>query len=198
MTTYPLAFPDVGIRNLIFSISNATTSSTSPYTGETQVYAFPGQWWEGQVTFVPTTDDNAGKLRAFLSALRGRFGTFTFSPCQPLLGAGGIMRVDGAGQTGRSLVLKAMTPNETVAKAGDYFQLGNSLYQFTQDVVSDGTGAGNAEFEPALRLSPADSEDITLNDPVGTFRMIEDKAEWRVSEGQISETSIAFREVISG
>lgn len=201
MTTYPLAFPDVGVKSEIFSITNATTSSTSPFTGRDQVYAFPGQWWSGEISFVPTNPEDAGKIRAFLAALRGKYGTFTYTPDAAIdpLGAGGTIKVDGAGQTGRVLNLKDMSLSTKVAKAGDYFQLGTSLYQYTQDLDSDGSGDGVAYFEPAIRVSPSDGDDLIMSAPKGIFRGVENKSEWAKTQPNITDPIIfPFKEVIDG
>ena len=201
MTTYPLPFPDVCIRSLTFEMSNATTSSVSPYTGNEQVYAFAGQWWQGDAEFIPTKAEDSAKIRSFMTALRGRFGTFTFTPDDALnqLGAGGTINVDGALQSGRTLNLKDMTASTVIGKAGDYFQLGLTLYQYTQDLISDASGLGKANFEPALRLSPSDGAALIMSEPKGIFRMVEDTMGTSKRQPDITDpVTISFREVIGG
>lgn len=204
MTTYPLTFPSVGIRNSTFRLVSATASSTSPFTGEQQVYAFPGQWWEGQVSFVATRRADASEIQAFLAKLRGRFGTFLYGDPDALAlghqGTGGTILVNGASQTGNTLAVDGMSLNSTVARQGDYFQLGTGvnarLYMFTEDLLSDGTGAGTATFEPNIRTSPADNDQLDITAPVGAFRLIDNSVGWDADENNIYRMDISFREAL--
>ena len=204
MTTYPLAFPSVGIRTSTFRLNASTAANISPFTGQEQVYFYGGQWWEGQVTFKPSTREEIAEVQAFMAKLKGRFGTFLYGDPDALakgfMGAGGTILVDGGSQTGNTLSVDGMTVSETIAKAGDYFQLGTGtgarLYMFTEDLVSDGSGAGTATFEPNLRVSPSDNDQLDITAPVGAFRLAENAAEWGSNFSSVYDVTISFREAL--
>jgi len=50
--------------------------SQSPFTGSQQVYEWPGEWWEAEFTLPPMSRTQAEQWIAFLTALRGSYGTF--------------------------------------------------------------------------------------------------------------------------
>jgi len=204
MTTYPLTFPSVSVVKSKFALNVATTSNTSPFTGEQQVYFFGGQWWTGEVTFKPSTRAEISAVQAFLAKLKGQYGTFLYGDPDALaggfMGAGGTILVNGASQTGNTLTVDGMSLSTTVAKAGDYFQLGTGvnarLYMFTEDLVSDGAGAGTATFEPNLRASPNDNDQLDITDPVGAFRLSENTSEWMSNYSSTYDVTISFREAL--
>lgn len=204
MTTYPLTFPSIGVSDSMFKLNSVNTASVSPFTGEEQIYTHQGQWWEGQVTFRPMHRADAALVLAFLAKLRGRKGTFLYGDPDAVAlghqGAGGTILVNGADQTGNTLTVDGMTINSTIAKAGDFFQLGTGtsarLYMFTEDLASDGSGEGTATFEPDLRSSPADNTQLDITNPVGAFRLIDNPVEWRSNATSIYDITISFREAI--
>lgn len=202
MTTYPLTFPDVGVKSSTFGLMSSSIADKSPFTGQGKSYDYGGQWWEGQVTFKPVRRVDAALIQSFVAKLRGQFGTFNYGDPDALTlgfqGAGGTILVKGASQTGNNLIVDGMTPSTTIAKAGDYFQLGTGtsarLYMFTQDLVSDGSGDGTAVFEPDLRSSPADNTQLDITAPVGTFRLVNSDFMWSSNETSIYQMSLTFRE----
>lgn len=204
MTTYPLTFPNIGVKSSKWRLQTSTASNVSPFTGQEQVYFFGGQWWEGEVTFKTTKRSEAREIQAFLAKLKGRFGTFLYGDPDALAlghqGAGGIILVNGASQTGNTLTVDGMTASETIAFKGDYFQLGTGvdarLYMFTENLVSDGSGEGTATFEPDLRSSPADNTQLDITSPVGAFRLSENPIEWSSDFSSHYEISLVFREAI--
>lgn len=205
MPTYPLTFPSIGITSSRFRLSRATSKSTSPFTGEEQVYRWSGEWWSGEVSFIPMRMNEANAVKAFLAEMRGQYGTFLYGDPDNLAlgnqGAGGTVTVNGADQTGNTLTVDGMTVSTTgILKAGDYFQLGTGtsarLYMVTQDLDSDGSGEGTITFEPALRTSPADNDTVVVSSPKGAFRLAENIAEWRSDKSSIHEMTISFREAL--
>lgn len=205
MTTYPLTFPNVSVTKSRFTLNSATTQNTSPFSGSQQTYFFGGQWWSGNITFKPTTRAEAALVQAFLAKLRGKFGTFLYGDPDdlagnPLGGAGGTILVNGAAQTGNTMTVDGMTVSSTIRKAGDYFSLGTGvnmrLYMFTEDLVSDGSGEGTATFEPNLRTSPADNDQLDITSPMGAFRLVDNVADWQSNRSSVYDISINFREAI--
>ena len=205
MTTYPLTFPNVGIKRSSMRLSTATAVTYSPFSGASKAYNHGGQWWEGEVTFRPTRREDAALIQAFLLKLKGTYGTFLYGDPDSIAlghqGAGGTILVNGASQTGNTMAVDGMTVSSNIAKSGDFFQLGTGasarLYMFTEDLVSDGSGEGTAVFEPDLRSSPADNAQLDITSPVGAFRLIETSSGWQSDQNSIYEVTIAFREALT-
>lgn len=149
------------------TLQAAAGASNSPFTGRQQVQFWGGEWWEFEIEFSVTQGPDGRRLSAFFAALRGQLGTFTFrdrfirNPVD--LGA---PLVDGAGQTGNTLVTDGWGARGM--SAGDFFSLGSGtslrLHQLTVDVVPV-AGAATLAFVPALRSSPADNAALNVVNP---------------------------------
>jgi len=120
---------------------------------------------------------NARIWRAWFLSLNGMEGTFWLTPSLDATARGvatGTPLVNGASQTGQSLVTDGWTISQTgILKAGDWFQLGNYLYNVMQDADSDGTGNATFDIWPDLRSAPADNDALTVSSPKGLFRLID-------------------------
>lgn len=203
--TYPLTFPSVPIKSSSFRLMSSVMSQISPFTGQEQVYKNQGEWWESELTFVPTSRLNARLIQAFLAELNGKFGTFLYGDPDAIalgrMGVGGTVLVNGANQTGKSLNVDGMTlSTNNILMAGDYFQLGTGinsrLYMATKPLNSNGSGQGVLEFTPPLRASPADNQSVIVNSPRGLFRLSENAAQWDADQSNVYNISIAIREAI--
>lgn len=206
MVTYPLDFPAVGITNSSFRLVRVVSESTSVFTGASQFYQHQGEWWEGEVTFRVMRRADAALVQAFLAKLRGKYGTFLYSDPDALalgkLGVGGTITVNGAAQTGNSLIVDGMTTSTNgILKQGDYFQIGTGssarLYMATENLDSNGSGQGTLTFEPKLKESPADNASIITTAPKGVFRLSENISEWRAGATNLYEITISFKEAVN-
>ena len=205
MPTYPLTFPSVQVQTSSFRLVRAVASQISPFTGQEQVYRNQGEWWEGEINFRPTRRVDARLIQAFLAEMRGKFGTFLYGDPDAIalgrMGVGGTVTVNGANQTGNSLIVDGMTTStNNILMAGDYFQLGTGLsarlYMATQPLNSNGSGQGTITFEPALRASPADNAAVIVTAPRGLFRLSENAAQWDADQSNVYNISLAFREAL--
>jgi hypothetical protein len=152
---------------------NIVAVQNSAYTLQSQTYEHSGKGWGVEVSFDPMPRDEAQPWIAFLSALRGRKGTFLFGDTlfsTPLGLAGGTPFTNGANQTGSSLITDGWTINQAILKAGDMFQIDSSLYRNLTDVTSDGSGNATLDVWPSLRAH-ADNALIVTANPKGTFRL---------------------------
>lgn len=183
---YPLTLPTTpGFKR--FSLIQRTVVGISPpaFTGQRQVFPHQGGWWELGATLPLMIRAVAEPWIAFLHSLNGMEGTFLIGDSlgkNPLGSALGTPLVKSAGQTGKSLITKGWTPNETgVLLAGDYIQLGTGvttrLYENLKDLDSDGAGFATADIFPRLRESPADNEALVLVNTKGTFRLASNQIE---------------------
>lgn len=206
MTTYPLSFPSVGVVNSTFRLNRITSQSVSPFSAARQKCSHPGAYWDGTITFRPMTYAQSAEVKAFLAKLAGKFGTFSYGDPDALargrMGAGGTILVNGGSQTGNTLNVDGMTTSTSnILKAGDYFQIGTGadaqLYMATENLNSNGSGAGVLTFEPNLRTSPADNAEIISTAPKGVFQLADDAAEWSSDASSVTSITIAFVEAIS-
>lgn len=137
-------------------------------------------------------------LLGFLVSQRGRFDTFTYTlNSHTLQGTGsGTPLVNGASQTGRSLITDGWGNNETVLKRGDIFKLagGNKVYMITANVTSDGTGNATLSIEPALVTSPANNAALTITSVSFTVALSENLSEISVQVSRLGSASLTFEE----
>lgn len=176
MITYPLIVPTGALTresSIQLLAGTVVAISTSPYTMQTTVYDYNAETWGLKVSINPITRSEAQPWIAFLSALRGRTGTFIFGPTlfDSPLGAGtGVPLVNGANQTGRELVTDGWSNNTLVLKAGDLFQINQRLYMSLKDVVSNGSGQATIDIFPRAKAH-ADNSALILESPAGIWRL---------------------------
>lgn len=152
--------------------------TSSPFTGEQQVQAHQGQWWEAELNLPPMKRAAAAAWIGLFMGLNFREGTVLLGlrPSTPLGVATGTPLMNGASQTGRTIATDGWTNSVTgIVKAGDFFSLGSAgstrLHQVVQDANSNGSGQANLEIWPRLRSSPADNAPLTFVNPKGIWRL---------------------------
>lgn len=78
--TFPISIPTTPApKALRITRRSAVGVSQSPMTGQQQVYAWPGKWWEIDAQFPPMTAAQAKDWIAFFVSLNGQEGTFTWT-----------------------------------------------------------------------------------------------------------------------
>lgn len=202
--TYPLEFPTgIAPKRVTFYAVNAVALSRSPFTFDTQTQAFAGQSWGAEITLPAMIREVAEEWIAFLMALQGPRGTFILrDPLgkNPRGEATGTPLVNGANQTGNSLITDGWTPSITgILKRGDKIQIGSRLYAVmgTSDVDSDGSGNATIDIWPRLRESPADNDTVTTESPGGIFRLASTMTNlWGSDETQSYDVSFDAVEAI--
>lgn len=185
--SYPLTFPTtVSIKNMIWHAKTVVGVSASPFTGEKQVYAHEGSWWEVDIEFPPMTRAQAEDFIGFMLALNGQEGTFTLGDPDGATARGiatGTPLVNGASQTGRTLVTDGWTTGQTgIMKAGDWIQVGSYAYKVTQDANSDVSGNATLEIFPALQSSPSNNAAITVANTTTTWRLASNEMMWSAND----------------
>ena len=138
-------------------------------SGRKQARQIGGQLWRMSCNFAPLTRAQFSPILAFIISQRGAYDTFTIAPnvhkdTQGV--ASGSAIVNGASQTGRTVVTDNWANSSAVMKAGDFIKFGghSKVYMVTGDVTSDGSGNASISIEPALITSPADNEAVVYND----------------------------------
>ena len=196
--SYPLTFPTVsGVQTQTFSLVRNVAVSTSPFTGQDQVFQHEGEFWATQIKFPPMLKDKAATIIAFLLQLRGRRGTFKLGDQdrKTIQGvATGTIRVNGASQTGNQVALDGFANStNNVFKAGDYIQINSYLYLVTEDVSADGSGEANVKIEPALRQgieTIADDATVIYTNTTTLMRLDSNATSW--STDQVSKYGISL------
>ena len=169
-------------RNSTFGLEENTETFQSPISNTIQTLARTGARWYLTINYVPLKRADAQVVLAFLSKLRGRVNSFNgFDPIATTpLGdvSASTLVVNGADQTGTSLICDGAEASTTVLKAGDYIEVNSELKMVTDDATSDGTGNVTINFSPSLRSSPSDDASITTTNPKCEMKLTEDNITW--------------------
>lgn len=203
--TYPVSFPSsIGLANINIRARTVVGISSSPFTGQQQVYKHQGQWWEAEVTLPPMKRAEAEQAVAFLLKMNGVYGTFLLgdkaNPATRGVGTGTPL-VNGASQTGDELITDGWTADTTgILKAGDWIQLGSGsstrLHKVLDDVNSDGSGNATINIFPSLRSSPDDDATITVSNTQGLWRLASNETEYSIDNMSIYGMTFACVEAL--
>lgn len=195
MTTY--SFPTLTQQapvTLEWALQSNTQTFTSPLNGTVQTMELPGARWRASFAFQNLSDADAATLQAFLTKLRGqanRFTLYNFARPKPNGVGTGTPLVNGASQTGTTLVTDGWTASQTgILKAGDFFSVNGELKMCVADCNSDGSGNATITFEPPLRAAPADNAAITVTNPTTTFMLTEATSKWVTRAPIITDVQI--------
>lgn len=193
LVTFPLAWNKATACRI--DMISQTGLFPSFLTGSIQTTERGGHLWQLAASFVADLTD-AGTLRAFIAEMRGQANRVLVTP--PDLdqqGAyGGTPLVNGASQTGDSLVINGASNNITNwARAGDYISFPNGTWNelklVTADANSDGAGNVTLSIEPVIRNSPADAAAVEVTTPTGQFLMSDSTMGWNsrpAAQGPVS------------
>lgn len=109
--------------------------------------------------------------------------------------------VNGASQTGASLVIDGASPDEVgYLLPGDYIQLGSgstaTLHKVLEQVDTDSSGNATLTLWPHIRTAPADNAAVTLGNTVGRWRLASNESSWNVNEASIYGISFSCVEAV--
>jgi hypothetical protein len=196
-----------------------TARFVSPFSGATRTVNRPGGRWRLSMSFRARKPETAQQLEAFLWRLDG--GTHRaiipdYAYRRQGVG-GGTPVVDGAGQTGRTLLTSGWAGSATI-KAGDRFTLNGQMHVIAQDATASGGGylldedgdqildessqpilveeGGMQLFlAHAMRVSPADGAALNITLPTATY-MLADRFDVAAEPGVFKALTVEFEEVI--
>ena len=203
--SYPVTFPaSIGVSSINIRAKTVVGVSSSPFTGQQQVYKHQGQWWEAEVSLPPMKRDEAEQVVAFLIKMNGQYGTFLmgdFLSTAPRGIGTGTPLVNGASQAGDELVTDGWTVSTTgILKAGDWIQLGSAststLHKVLDDVTSDGSGNATLNIFPNLRSAPDDNAIITISSPKGRWRLASNETDYAIDNASIYGMTFACIEAL--
>lgn len=202
--SFPVTFPDLGIRSMTIRAKSVVGFSASPFTGKQQVFQHQGQWWEAEVSMPPMKREDAESLISFLLKMNGRYGTFLLGDplaADPMGVATGTPLVNGANQTGNELITDGWSTSVTnILKAGDWIQLGSGsasrLYKVIESVNSDSGGNATLTIWPNLRSSPSDNASITVTSAKGQWRLSSNDMPYTIDEASTYGITFACVEAL--
>jgi hypothetical protein len=210
-----IAFPaDVlarrGPSSITWGLQSSTLTHASPLSGAIRTLATPGARWRFTATWPalsPVYDgistpgsgsiSDRGSIEAFLAALNGRAGRFTFYPPESVTIQHGIRAntiyitqatVNGGSQTGSFLLCTASHPS--TAWQGAFFSVNGELKRVTQSTGTDVSGNITLAFSPPLRSSPPNGAAVSFVKPLGTFMLVDDYAGLTVGPGGYADFTL--------
>jgi hypothetical protein len=183
---------------LDWSLISNTQSFASPLSGAVQTVEMPGARWAFAFSLNSLDAADAALWRAFMARLRGQSGRFymwNMARQTPRGAATGAPVVNGAGQTGTTVITSGWTPSVAgILKAGDFIGIGGELKMVVADATSDGAGAATLTIEPPLRASPPHASAIITQRPTAIFKLDEDTARFTTTAPGFDAVSIAATE----
>lgn len=172
--SFPLTPPaSPGISTIKWYEVNVIGRDVCPYNLKGQTFDWGAAGWGFDCSIDPCHRSEIQPWVAFLSALRGQNGTFIFGSEQwksPLGAGGGTPRVNGASQTGLTLITDGWPNSTLVLKAGDMFAIDNRLYRNLTDATTNGSGQVTLDIWPYAK-NHADNSVIVIDSPKGLFRL---------------------------
>jgi len=170
-------------------------------SGRRQARQTHGQYFKMTAGFPPMTRAQFAPIHAFVLKQRGQYESFQVIP--PVVNAGlgspaGTPLVNGADQTGRTIVTDGWNNSIVIFKAGDYLKFANhdKVYTVTADVTSSGAGAATIAIEPALITSPATDSAITYTSVPFTVALTTRVQEFSTGTTGLFEFELHLEEVI--
>ncbi len=200
-----ITVPDSCPESIVMTMTHVVGRTSSPFTLEEQSFKWPGEQWAIDFNLPPQiTREVASQWIAFGLKVKGSFNNFLMgdpSAKIPMGIATGTPQVDGNNQTGDALLTKGWTPStQNILKAGDYIQLGSGLtsrlHMILDDVSSEPGGGALLSISPTLRYSPTNNATITVINPRGVFRMVDNAFSWNVVPAKIYRMSFRAQEVL--
>jgi hypothetical protein len=166
-----------------FGLETNTQTFSSPLTKNVQRLLLGGARWTASYTLPKMKRERAAAWQAFFLSLDGGLNTFNaFDPDakQPRGIATGTPLVNGANQTGNTLVIDGCTASVFGwLRAGDYVSVNGELKMATADCNTDGSGNATISFKPAIRNSPSDNSAVTVRNATCTMVLADDnQAMW--------------------
>ncbi len=172
MTTY--AFPSIAPNESTIRQIWRSKTFESPFTGARQTVGRAGDTLQVLMRFRTLTAAQRRQLEGFIAQLHGQEHRFTVHDHSHAQGGtlNGTPLVNGASQTGDSIVTDGWDLSETVLLQGDHISIASYLYIVTADVTSDGSGNATIPVFPSIpATSPVNNAPIDTSSPVGTFML---------------------------
>ena len=178
------AFPNITPATNTFELVSNTRTYQSPLTNAVQTASRKGSLWKASMQFNNLSGDDRKVMQAFLVKLNGQQHRFTLQDHShtPRGAGGGTLRVNGASQSGTTLVCDGATASVTnYLRAGDYISFNNELHMVVADANSDASTNVTLSIAPPIRKTPADDTIVDYTVPVLGVFMLAGPASWNTT-----------------
>jgi hypothetical protein len=176
--SYPITTPAISrFASVVFTPNDAIAEDGSPFTFEKSFQDWGGQKWLAEVQLPTMNAACSSDWEAFLTACRGKFGTFLLGDPARSEPRGTATAASITGAVGSATVSVTMTGT---LLAGDMLQIGSGLDARLYKVLVDQSGNGSLEIWPSLRVA-ATSATAVLSNPKGVFRLVDNSRGWAIS-----------------
>ena len=178
------SFPNITPATNTFELVSNTRTYQSPLTNAVQTASRKGSLWKASMQFNNLSGDDRKVMQAFLVKLNGQQHRFTLQDHShtPRGAGGGTLRVNGASQSGTTLVCDGATASVTnYLRAGDYISFNNELHMVVADANSDASTNVTLSIAPPIRKTPADDTIVDYTIPVLGVFMLAGPASWNTT-----------------
>lgn len=178
------SFPNITPATNTFELVSNTRTYQSPLTNAVQTASRKGSLWKASMQFNNLSGDDRKVMQAFLVKLNGQQHRFTLQDHShtPRGAGGGTLRVNGASQSGTTLVCDGATASVTnYLRAGDYISFNNELHMVVVDADSDASTNVTLSIAPPIRKTPADDTIVDYTIPVLGVFMLAGPASWNTT-----------------
>ncbi len=157
----------------------------------------PGGRWFLSLAMELENSVDLGLLEAFLFRLNGAenravIKDFSYARNGP---GGGSPLVNGASQTGKSLITDGWTPSTKVLYAGDRIGISNQMIPLASDATSNASGQVTLSLTHSIRTAPANNAAIEISNPTARYILV-NKASFAASPGVDKVVLAEFEEAI--
>ena len=175
-----------------------TRSFISPLSGTVRTETQSGGRWALSIPIIGEKNSiDLGLIEAFIYRLNGkehRAVIHDFSYQRNGAG-GGTPLVNGAGQTGLSLITDGWTVSTLVLRAGDRIGVSNQMIPVVADVTSNGSGQATLSLAHPIRTAPSNNASIEITNPTARYILI-NKAGFSATAGIFKSALFQFEEAI--
>jgi hypothetical protein len=189
---YPLSLPNQRFRTYGWRERDVTADVASPFTGQSQVIVWAGQWVECTLTLTVMNRAAAQVWDAWLTSLAGHAGTFLLGPpgrSAPLgtaASAPGTPLVRGAGQTGNVLSIDGLPANAPATSRPATTDISSAAARRRASTRRSRTWAATAPARPtsqsglACAVRRPTTIAVVVSGAKGLFHRMSNVTEWSV------------------
>jgi hypothetical protein len=173
-------------------------AATSPYDQSVQTVGLPGGKWRAMLEFDTRSPSQAPELQALIADLEANGNRLKLYPIERPIPNGtvrGEPKVDGAGQTGRTIAIKDCQPGSDF-RVGDYLWFGNQLFMVTHRCVAGPDGRMQLKVNFPVLTATINNAPIQWDRPAPLWILDpESEVGWRRSQWWTTVDSINLIQV---
>lgn len=153
-----------------FRLQSGSQATRSPLSGSVRSETVHPAYWLGSLSFTNLTAAKAQQLKSYAWRVDGA----SHRALVPMFGyqrqgaGGGTPRVNGASQTGFSLVTDGWPVSALVLRAGDRIGVASQAFEIAADATTNGSGQVTLVLSNEIRTSPANDALIETTLPIVT------------------------------